>query len=363
MNDFEIEILEEDLQNENNIQLPVNFLQIGEVTNDDVKIYIKQDVYQKLEEYASSDTLHELGTIIVGNYSDSLGKINVVISDFIYAKYTDASASTLTFTHKTWEYIHKEHEEKYADKKIIGWQHTHPSYGIFLSNYDIFIQENFFNLPFQVAYVIDPVQNLRGFFQWKNGKIEKVNGFYIYDDLGKKIKISSIKQNKNKEASKKVNNSSGTLNTVVWAVSFLILFGVVLFSGILNSKYNRQLVFQERLEKRIATQEEELKRKSDEIESMKNAFEDFVVDKNKEEITTNETTTNKTESEEQITSAVDEGITLLSYIVEEGDTLYEICNKNNIDYSSTYKVILGINGIEDANQIMVGQMILLPISK
>ena len=105
--------------------------------------------------------------MLLGNYSRELGKTNVIISDYIEAKYTDASASTLTFTHDTWEYIHAEHERLYADKKIIGWQHTHPNYGIFLSNYDMFIQENFFNLPFQVAYVIDPIQNLRGFFQWK----------------------------------------------------------------------------------------------------------------------------------------------------------------------------------------------------
>ena len=64
----------------------------------------------------------------------------------------------------------------------MGWQHTHPGYGVFLSGYDLFIQKNFFNLPFQVAYVIDPIENTRGFFQWKNEKIKKLGGYYIYDD-------------------------------------------------------------------------------------------------------------------------------------------------------------------------------------
>jgi proteasome lid subunit RPN8/RPN11 len=174
-------------------QLPVNFLTVGEIENDDVKVYIKQDVYNALEKYASEDTEHERGTVILGDYREEMGKTHVVISNYIEAKYTDASSSTLTFTHESWDYIHKEHDSKYPDKKIVGWQHTHPNYGIFLSSYDLFIHENFFNMPFQVAYVIDPIQNLRGFFQWKNGKIEKLKGYYVYDDIGKQIKIEQVK--------------------------------------------------------------------------------------------------------------------------------------------------------------------------
>ena len=209
MDNFEIEVLEDDQEENEPVQLPLNFLTIGEIENDDVKVYIKQDVYKALEEYAASDVNHELGTIILGQYSEEMGKMHVIISDFILAKYTDASASTLTFTHETWDYVHKEHDEKYPDKKIVGWQHTHPGYGIFLSNYDMFIQENFFNIPFQVAYVIDPVQHLRGFFQWKGGKVEKLKGFYIYDDLGKTIKIDQPKVKKNIEGATKAGIQVG----------------------------------------------------------------------------------------------------------------------------------------------------------
>ena len=175
--DFELEVQENTIEQSQNVQLPMNFLTFGEIESDDVKVYIKQDVYKALEKLAASDTSKELGSIIIGDYCQEMGKMNVIISNYVEAKYTDASASTLTFTHETWDYVHREHEKSYPDKKIVGWQHTHPNYGIFLSNYDLFIQENFFNLPFQVAYVIDPIQNIRGFFQWKNGKIEKLKGY------------------------------------------------------------------------------------------------------------------------------------------------------------------------------------------
>jgi len=41
-----------------------------------------------------------------------------------------------------------------------------------LSNYDRFIQEEFFDLPYHVALVVDPRANKFGFFQWKRGRIE-----------------------------------------------------------------------------------------------------------------------------------------------------------------------------------------------
>lgn len=44
--------------------------------------------------------------------------------------------------------------------------------------------------------MIDPIQNLRGFFQWKNGRIEKLKGYYIYDDVGRPIKIEQTKVKK-----------------------------------------------------------------------------------------------------------------------------------------------------------------------
>ena len=106
--DFEIEIQEEQEQDTSSVQLPLNFLTLGEIENDDVKVYIKQDVYKALEKLSASDTKKELGSIILGDYVEEHGKMHVVISEYIEAKYTDASAATLTFTHETWDYIHKE---------------------------------------------------------------------------------------------------------------------------------------------------------------------------------------------------------------------------------------------------------------
>lgn len=381
MEDFEIDIISDNTSNSTPIQLPLNFLNIGEIENDDVKVYIHQDVYKEMEKYASSDTAHELGTIMIGEYSEDMGKMHVVISDFIYAKYTDASASTLTFTHETWDYVHKEHDKKYPNKKIVGWQHTHPGYGIFLSNYDMFIQENFFNLPFQVAYVIDPVQHLRGFFQWKNGKVEKLKGFYIYDDIGKNIKIDVPKKiNKDNDEKQADVIAIGKSQKIIQIGMAAVMLGLIIFSLSILRKYTNQVEKQRELEREIAYQNQMLSDQASEIDSIKISMSDKQEETapSTEELiesTTEETasiedgklddTENATESTTQESSIEEEngGVYFKSYIVELGDSLLAICNKQGIDYSSTYRIILSLNGIEDANAIYVGQTILLPIEK
>lgn len=390
--DFEIEIQDENVDEAPSVQLPMNFLTFGEIENDDVKVYIKQDVYKALEKLAASDTTKELGSIILGEYCQEHGKTHVIISQYIEAKYTDASASTLTFTHETWDYVHAEHEKRYPDKKIIGWQHTHPNYGIFLSNYDMFIQENFFNLPFQVAYVIDPIQNLRGFFQWKNGRIEKLKGYYIYDDVGKPIKIEQSKVKKEETAPAKTSKAASILIALLCVATLFLSF----FAISLNNKYEKQLEKQEEILADISSQQEEIKNQKDEIEGQKTEIgkQNEVIQNQADAIaklqellangvldSTGQTTAadllEMLENHELTLQNQDELIgelkallekqpeenvvTFKAYTVVAGDSLSKICAANNLDYASNYKIILAINGIKDANQIYVGQTILLPV--
>lgn len=377
--DFEIEI-----QNQSEItptygQLPQNYLSFGELEKDDVHIYIKQDVYKALEELASSDTDKELGSIILGEFFQELGTTYVIISAYIEAKYTDATASTLTFTHETWEYVHSQHSANYRDQKIVGWQHTHPNYGIFLSNYDMFIQENFFNLPFQVAYVIDPIQNLRGFFQWKNGKIEKLSGYCVYDDTGTPIKIEQIKVKKDVPSPTKMP----TIGIVLLMLLLFTTFFLSIFSFSLTNKYTVQAENQAMLLAKLADQESVLEQKDQVIEDQSYTISSL------QTILTEETSHNTVattatdllallesnhfalQNKNELVSALKAflenkpencNVTFRSYTVIAGDTLLNICTANDLDYSANKRIILAINGIINANQIYVGQTILLPVN-
>ncbi len=351
----------------------MNFLAFGEIEPDDVKVYIKQDVYQALEKYALVDVEHERGTILLGNYCEDLGKIHVIISNYIEARYTDASASTLTFTHETWDYVYKEQGAKYPDKKIVGWQHTHPSYGIFLSNYDLFIQENFFNLPFQIAYVIDPVQSIRGFFQWKNDKIEKLKGYYIYDDIGKPIKIAQVKNKKEEVFSVKMSK----ITSILLGALCLSTIALSFFTFSLNQKYDQQLKKQESIIGELAAQGDIIENQSNEIVTLQEQLVNIILDSSGQttaadliEMLENHEIT--LQNQEKVLSELkafveSEDVTpdevrFVTYTVAEGNTLAKICETQGIDYAANIRIILEMNSIKDANLIYAGQIIMLPVS-
>lgn len=372
--DFEIELQEDSSDDSANIQLPMNFLAFGEIENDDVKVYIKQDVYKALEKLSASDTSKELGSIIIGDYSNELGKTHVVISEYIEAKYTDASASTLTFTHETWDYVHAEHERRYQNKRIIGWQHTHPNYGIFLSNYDLFIQENFFNLPFQIAYVIDPIQNLRGFFQWKNGKIEKLKGYYIYDDIGKPIKIEQTKIKKADVPPVKTSK----LTTVLLALLCVSTILLATFAVSLNHKYESQLKKQNEILDELSTQGAIINDQANTISKLQEQLVNGILDSSGQttaadliEMLENHEITlqNQEKVLEELKAFVENSkqessdAKFTTYTVVAGDTLAKICAEHGLDYRANIRIIIELNGIEDVNLIYVGQRLLLPTSK
>lgn len=368
-NDFEIEILDEKKEKKSQAQLPLNFQPVGEIENDDVKVYIRQDVYKALEKYSREDVKNERGTFLLGEVSEELGKLHVIISAYIEAKYTDAAAATLTFTHETWDYVHKEQETKYPKLKILGWQHTHPSYGIFLSSYDLFIHENFFDMPYQIAYVIDPVQNLRGFFQWKQGKVVKLNGYNIFDEVGKPVKIQQSKPKK--EAAYAAKRGKGWTAAVILA---LALGAAGLASSLFMwKKMNRQQeILEQQTQRQLALEQQTqyagayasgTERSEGGGGDVYTILDAVTARQDEQQVRLDE---QQTAIEALQAALLPNGGTdtdneeMISHTVKPGDTLYSICAAYQIDFVNNKKEILELNGIENENVIYVGQVLRLP---
>ena len=134
-------------------------------------ISIGREIYREIESYSGSDTTKELGGLLLGRVEETVEGCRVIIEGQVEALYTEALKGSITFTHQSWDYMHSEREKRYPGLRIVGWYHTHPGFGIFLSSYDLFIHRNFFDIPWQLAYVVDPVNDKRGFFRWQEGDI------------------------------------------------------------------------------------------------------------------------------------------------------------------------------------------------
>lgn len=153
----------------------------GVIQPDDLHIFLSEEILLEVISYSASDVTRELGGVFVGTLYSHRGMAWLLVEGYLRARHYVNTAASFRFTHDTWSDITRERERRFNDKLMVGWQHTHPGYGIFLSSMDRFIQEHFFNLPWMVALVVDPKQENLGFFQWKRGEITPCGFFYVRD--------------------------------------------------------------------------------------------------------------------------------------------------------------------------------------
>jgi len=149
----------------------------------DLPIFVDMDSLADMEDHALSDTSVELGGVMLGGqFEDENGRPFVVITDSLRAKHYESTKGSFKFTHDTWSEITRERDEFPEELQIVGWYHTHPDWGVFLSGMDMFICDNFFNKRLDVALVIDPCRQDRGLFQWTGDdseRIRRTGGFFV----------------------------------------------------------------------------------------------------------------------------------------------------------------------------------------
>ena len=130
----------------------------------------RREVHAALWQHAALDTSVEICGVLVGTWHRDEAGPFVKIVESIRGEGAETRFAEVTFTHQTWAKINAEMDTKFSKLSIVGWYHTHPDFGIFLSDRDRFIHEHFFSGPGQIAHVIDPIRKTEGVFIWRGGK-------------------------------------------------------------------------------------------------------------------------------------------------------------------------------------------------
>jgi len=132
-------------------------------------VYIYENVLKLVKEICSKSNL-ELFGYLVGNVLEWKKKKYVIITDQLFNKNAVNSqkyfTSQIDGTAGNFDVVLKglRHIRKDDDLRILGWYHTHPDYGCFLSTTDIHTQEFFFPETYQVALILDPIRKEYTFF-------------------------------------------------------------------------------------------------------------------------------------------------------------------------------------------------------
>ncbi|MEQ8786040.1 MAG: Mov34/MPN/PAD-1 family protein [Pirellulaceae bacterium] len=143
---------------------------IGSIHDDAAKIRIEESVLEEIIDYSERDATRELGGFLLGRLIEAPRTI-VDVRRFWPALDARSGGASLTFTHEAWSQTHRAIDERFPQERIVGWHHTHPGFGVFLSGYDLFIHRHYFSEPWQIALVVDPKSHELGFFEWRGGEV------------------------------------------------------------------------------------------------------------------------------------------------------------------------------------------------
>jgi proteasome lid subunit RPN8/RPN11 len=138
------------------------------------------EAVRQIRQHARSSMKTEVCGVLVGSEKDGVTSVEASIQGV-----NSVQAGThVTFTQDTWEHIYRIKDRDYPDARIVGWYHSHPGFGVFLSDHDTFIHKNFFSAAQQVAWVYDPHSDEEGCFGWIDEKLKRLSRIVYLDDKG-----------------------------------------------------------------------------------------------------------------------------------------------------------------------------------
>jgi proteasome lid subunit RPN8/RPN11 len=142
-------------------------IELGVVQADRFTVVIERGVFQRIHDFSKTGS-REVGCLLLGTVWSRLQRVHVPIEDHLEVP---SVGQSFRLTGETWNAAVEAATERWPEKLIVGWHHTHPGYGIFLSGMDLSIHKEFFRSPWSVALVTDPNAEDMGFFQWNQDQI------------------------------------------------------------------------------------------------------------------------------------------------------------------------------------------------
>jgi proteasome lid subunit RPN8/RPN11 len=143
------------------------------------RVEFSSEVLRQVRQHARSSMSAEICGVLLGTSSDGATRVTARIEGVGAVE----AGTNVTFTQETWGHIFRVKDAQHPELSIVGWYHSHPGFGVFLSEYDIFIHENFFSGAHQVAWVFDPHSDEEGCFGWVGKNVKPLARVSIRQNL------------------------------------------------------------------------------------------------------------------------------------------------------------------------------------
>ena len=168
-------------------------------------VYITKEAEEALKNHVFSNKNLEVGGLFVGfrctiiDQSDKINKEQILFITKTIPGDCISTRSHVIIKSTTYDLAWSEIDKsKDLNLIVVGWYHTHPDFGIFLSSTDKMNMKKNNPKPYQIAVVIDGIRKQRGTFCWKNEDCRELINI-PYKILKKDNYHDYIRVNKNEE--------------------------------------------------------------------------------------------------------------------------------------------------------------------
>jgi proteasome lid subunit RPN8/RPN11 len=148
------------------------------------EVYAHLGCVATILEQVARTPLVEVGGLLAGQSCRDEQGLWLDVQAALPATSATGSRISLTFTQEAWSEMLGALESRLPGGEVLGWYHTHPGLGVFLSAQDLFIQRSFFTAPHHVALVIDPRRFAWTPFLWEQEELRPARRLMIYAQEG-----------------------------------------------------------------------------------------------------------------------------------------------------------------------------------
>ena len=106
-----------------------------------------------LYQYSRSSVNGEKLAVLMGQSIVINGQNTIFISGVIQARFTEKIKGVETITNQSWKYISEDMEKYFPNLSVVGWMHSRPSFGAFVTSMDEEYHKKLFSDPNQVLFV------------------------------------------------------------------------------------------------------------------------------------------------------------------------------------------------------------------
>ena len=152
--------------------------------NDIYEAYVSVNALAKLESHAALNKDVEVLGFLIGDFCEWNEKKYTLIVDSQPIESISKTDMVEPHEHSLARALSRI-GKMLKENIIVGWYHSHPNYGCFLSSIDVQTQRSFFSNPNHVALVIDPIRTELKLFKLTDNTYRGIT-FIVFKEVKRK---------------------------------------------------------------------------------------------------------------------------------------------------------------------------------